>query len=313
MSSKVPRRILVLAGPTACGKSQVAHHLALQEGWPVLSADAMLVYRGMDIGTAKPSPDWRAQAVYGGIDCVTPDQPFSVGAWLEVARAFLAAQPRELPVLLVGGTGLYIKGLLQGLDPMPPVDPALRREVEALYAGQGLPGLQAACAALDPERYAALRDPANPRRLMRLWELARMGVPAARVWDRPSPIHGVGLEMERETLDQRIAQRVDAMYEGGLLEEVRRLQAAWPVWSATAGQAIGYREAVAVLAGGLTEAEARAETVRRTRRYARRQRTWFRHQLTLETVELSAADPVEAVVDRVRAGWRVNGPNRYND
>jgi tRNA dimethylallyltransferase len=303
------RPVFVLAGPTAVGKTAVADELARRNGWAVLSADAMLVYQEMDIGTAKPTPDERAGLVYGGLDWATPAEHFSVGAYRDAALAFLRGLPPARPVLVVGGTGLYIKALLVGLDAMPAVDPAVREAVERLYAEGGLVAVQAACRAADPERYAALRDPANPRRVMRALELARMGVAPACVWaeqDRLRPI--MVLTMAREALHERIEERVRAMYKGGLLAEVERLRGRWPVWSKTAQMAIGYREAVAVLEGELKEEEGMAVTMRRTRQYARRQATWFRHQLPAEEIPTAGA-PVHVIVDRLEKAWSEHGFN----
>jgi len=298
-----------LAGPTAIGKTALAHHIALQQQWPILSADAMLVYRGMDIGTAKPTAAERAGIpAYGGIDLVTPDQRFSVGAYLDAAHRFLATLPADQPVLVVGGTGLYIKALLLGLDPMPAVDDATRRWAEELYATAGLTGIQQACRDLAPERFAALDDPLNPRRVLRALELARMGVPYRGVWSQTHPAGTVVLmERDRTQLGERIEQRVNHMWAGGLLDEVRELQSAYPAWSDTAAKAIGYQEALAVLAGDCTADEARAQIVRRTRKLARKQTTWFRHQAAAHSVSCDGRELAEVAAD-VLTYWRTHGP-----
>ena len=312
MSGRVSRDLYLLAGPTATGKSEVAHHLARGGDWAVLSADAMLVYEGMDIGTAKPTAAERAGLTYGGIDWATPDQPFSVGQYLEKAHEFLRGLPPDQPVVVTGGTGLYIKALLIGLDPMPSTSAALRAEVEEIYAATGLTGLQEACKQADPDRYADLKDPRNPRRLMRAVELARMGAPRADAWKKSIPGKCVGLTMERALLNQRIADRVDTMYENGLMNEVRALQARYPRPSDTARMAIGYREAQRVVAGEYTVEQAKAETIRRTRRYARRQETWFRHQIPLTSVEVTEKSRANKTAERVRALWSHYGPCRIS-
>ncbi len=300
--------LYVLAGATATGKTSVAHVLARMLDAAILSADAMLIYQGMDIGTAKPTPAERAGLTYGGLDCVTPDQSFSVGQYRDVALAFLRSLPDQQPVVVVGGTGLYIKSLLAGLDPMPPVDPAVRREVDRVYEQGGVAALQAACQAEAPERYASLKDPANPRRLSRVLELARMGVPAQSAWQRTMKGRCAILQRERAQLHQRIERRVEDMYAHGLVAEVESLLQRWPNWSKTAAMAIGYREARARLAGELSEAKAKAETARRTRHYARRQQTWFRHQLPQDTIAVVETDTPDDIAARVAQSWRTHGP-----
>jgi tRNA dimethylallyltransferase len=298
-----------LAGPTAIGKTALAHLLAVQNQWPILSADAMLVYRGMDIGTAKPTAAERAGIpAYGGLDLVTPDQRFSVGAYLAAAHRFLSTLPADQPVLVVGGTGLYIKALLLGLDPMPAVDDETRAWAEALYARAGLVGIQQACRDLAPDRFAALDDPQNPRRVLRALELARMGVPYEGVWAQAHPAGTVVLmERNRTQLTERIEQRVDQMWAGGLIEEVRDLQKAYPEWSDTAAKAIGYQEARAVLAGECAEGEARAQIIRRTRKLARKQSTWFRHQAAAHSVSCDGRELADVAAE-VLSYWRTHGP-----
>jgi tRNA dimethylallyltransferase len=298
----------VLAGPTAIGKTEVAHAIARRTGWPILSADAMLVYRGMDIGTAKPTPAERAGLCYGGLDLVTPDQPFSVGAYLEQAHAFLATLSPDQPVLIAGGTGLYIKALLYGLDPMPPVDPAVRQWVSDLERQQGIEGLRRACAELDPARYDALRDEQNPRRVARALELARMGVPYKGVWQNASvdqPAITV-LQRARTDLEERITTRVDRMMAAGLADEVAGLMARYPVWSRTAAAAIGYREMRAVLEGTMDRDTARAATITRTRQLVKKQGTWFRHQLPHRDLACDGKTVAE-VAALVEADWSTHG------
>lgn len=300
--------VYVLCGPTATGKTEIAHQIARQMQWPILSADAMQVYQGMTIGTAKPTPTEREGLVYEGLDWVTPDQEFSVGAYRQAAVQFVATVPPEVPVLMVGGTGLYINALLAGLDEMPPIDPVVRAEVQVLYAERGLSGLQEACRSLSPDRYARITDPANPRRVMRALELARMGVEPQARWGE-SPIVGAVavLEWEREPLHERIEKRVDRMFAAGFLEEVRALRERWPIWSRTAQRAIGYQEASAVLTGELDVAAASALICVRTRQYARRQRTWFRRQLPARHVPMTPQTTVEEAVERVREAWEQGG------
>ncbi len=278
----------ILVGPTASGKSSVAQLLAEQTGAPIVSADSMSIYRGMDIGTAKPSPEERAAVQYFGIDLVEPTGPFSVGDWLNAVRpAFQRGQsshssinagmrgltPQVTPIV-AGGTGLYVKCLLQGLDDLPAADEALRERAEQMT----LPELQAEARKVSPEAYEALADKENPRRLVRLME---QGDRITRNWAKDLPVV-VGLHVERDVLRKRIAERVEKMYAGGLLEEARGLMSL--KLSSTAQHAIGYAEAFAVLRNECTVAEGKERTIIRTRQLAKRQMTWFRHQLNVQWV-----------------------------
>jgi tRNA dimethylallyltransferase len=268
----------VLIGPTASGKSSVAQRLAEQTGSPIVSADSMNIYRGMDIGTAKPSAAERGAVNYHGIDLADPTAPFSVGDWLAAVRpAFQCLENKmgggSASPIVVGGTGLYVKCLLAGLDPMPAADEALRARAEKMSLAE----LQAEARAAAPEAYAALADNENPRRLVRLLEHG--GAPRTQKKSLPTV---VGLHVDREVLLKRIAVRVDEMYANGLIDEARGLVDL--ELSVTAQKAIGYAEAFAVLRGEMKEAEAKERTIIRTRQLAKRQMTWFRTQLNVEWV-----------------------------
>ncbi|RDI95798.1 tRNA (adenosine(37)-N6)-dimethylallyltransferase MiaA [Meiothermus sp. QL-1] len=271
--------IPVLAGPTATGKTTLA--LRLGEVWPleVISADASMVYVGMDIGTAKPSPEERARVPHHLVDVVRPDQPFSVADY--VARAEAAIQgvlERGRIPLVVGGTGYYIRTLAEGLHALPPPDPALQAELWGLLELRGLEPLQAELAAHSPED--ALRVGKNPRRLVRALEvLRRTGLPPSRLPRRPPRFRYRKLILwpAWDWLEPRLAFRVEGMLERGLVEEVRGLLRAYPSMP-TALQAIGYKEIAAYLRGDCTLEEARAAMLRATRAYAKRQYTWFRKE-----------------------------------
>ncbi|HOW97866.1 MAG TPA: tRNA (adenosine(37)-N6)-dimethylallyltransferase MiaA [Kiritimatiellia bacterium] len=291
-----------LVGPTAAGKSAVAQYLAEREGLDILSADSMLVYRGMDVGTDKPTADERSRVRYWGLDLVEPAEPFSVGRFLEAAReAFRAAAAR---VIVAGGTGLYVKGLVEGLDAAPPADPDLRKRLSELDVA----GLQEELRRRDPARLESLADPRNPRRLIRAIELAECGARGVRPAREPgAPL--VGLKPEPARWRARIAERVTRMFEGGLLDEARRLRERGDALSGTARHAIGYAEAFAALDGTLTVGQAREQAVRRTWQLARRQMTWFRHQVRVEWIDHDFSEPVARLADRVWAAWRKHGPN----
>lgn len=304
------RALQVLVGPTASGKSAVAQFLAERTGAAVLSADSMLVYRGMDVGTAKPDQRERARVDYLGIDLADPCESFSVWAYREAVAAQLAVLAPERDVFVAGGSGLYVKALTMGLEAAGPA-PASRARWEALFAEKGVDGLQQALQQRDAEAFAGLRDPLNPRRLIRALErLDDGGEPAggAASWHEAAegPVVA-GLWIDPAVLNTRIEQRVRTMYAAGLLDEVTGLLTDPRGLSPTARQAIGYAEAIAVIEGRSSRDEAMAVTAARTRRLAKRQRTWFRHQAQVEWIEVQPGEPVVSVADRVREVWRKHG------
>jgi len=300
-------RAFVLVGPTASGKTEVAHRLARHLGARVLSADSMLVYRGMDIGTAKPPAADRAAFGYAGVDLVAPDGGFSVAAYLDRATDAVRGAPGAAWIV-AGGTGLYVRCLLQGLDPAPGPDAAARAEAGALLDSGGVAALAARLREAAPG--ARVRDERNPRRLVRAYERAVRGDAAPGVaWAAPGP-RIVGLQPDRALLARRIGARARAMFEGGLLDEARALRAAFPALSATARQAIGYREAFAVLDGAMSVAEAVERTAIRTRQLAKRQMTWFRHQADVDWVPVGGGMTVESVAAEVLRRWETHGPAR---
>lgn len=299
-----------LVGPTAVGKTAVAHQLALARDLVILSADSMLVYRGLDVGTAKPTARDRRDVTYLGLDLADPWETFSASQWLTAVRPQVReALAQGRTVVVVGGTGLYVRCLLEGLEGGAAPDPALRARLAALHAERGVEGLQAALRRLAPDGMEELADPRNPRRLIRALERAHAGVPAATRWQpRGSPHRITGLRRTAEDLRCRIAQRVTEMWEAGLLEEVRGLRAAGRPWSVTAEHAIGYAEALAVLDRRLTQAEASEQIARRTRQLAKRQMTWFRHQATMAWMDATPAMTTAELARAVSAQWESDGP-----
>ncbi len=298
-----------LVGPTAAGKSEVAHLLAGRRGALVLSADAMAVYRGMDIGTAKPDAALRAAVCHRGIDLAEPADSFSAGAYLAQARMALAeASRRNQPVIVAGGSGLYVSALLRGLDDAAPADPARRAHWERVEREEGLAGLRAALERLDAEALRALSDPRNPRRLIRALERAEAGRGASRAWRAPLPVRLTGLQVDAEVLRARVALRARRMFEGGLLEEAGRLREGGRALSPTAAQAIGYAEAFAVLEGRLTIEQAIERAAARTWQLARRQMTWFRRQLPVSWIRVNADETCERLAERVARQWEEDGP-----
>lgn len=296
-----------LVGPTASGKTAVAHALALRLSSLVLSADSMLVYQGMDIGTAKPSRRERGEVRYWGVDVVAPGESYSVARFLgEAVACFREAARLQCPVIVVGGTGLYIKALTRGLDPLPEIPSAVREHWRRVAAEEGVAGLQEALRQRHPAWLEALEDPGNPRRLQRALELHEAGVqgPPAEWAQGARTAVLTGLLPSREILLARLTARVDEMYRDGLLEEVSCLLAAPGGLSATAAQAIGYAEAAEFLAGRATRGEAIERTCRRTRQLAKRQLTWFRHQATMSWIPLESGDDQARIEARVWADWQ---------
>jgi tRNA dimethylallyltransferase len=271
----------VLAGPTAVGKTALAAALASLLPITVVSADARQVYRGLDVGTAKPDADTRARLPHRGIDVVEPGDRYSAGRFARDAARWLAeiaAEGRQ--PLVVGGTGLYIRALAGGLFREPPLDPARRERVRAW--AQGLPVATLA-------RWASRLDPGfrggGRQRAARGVEMALLTGRPLSWWQREARDAGamrpwyILLTLPREVLHRRIAARVDAMLASGLVAEVRRVLAHGVPPEAPGLDAVGYREVIAMLAGRLPAEDLRDAIVRATRQYAKRQETWFRHQL----------------------------------
>lgn len=298
-----------LTGPTAVGKSAVGIELARRIGAEIISLDSMALYRGMDIGTAKPSASQRATVPHHLVDLIDPYQDFSVADYLAAATQAVAdIRARGAIPLFVGGTPLYLKALLRGLCSGPPADWELRHALEARAAAEGRQRLHAELAAVDPVSAARLH--ANDvRRVIRALEVYHLtGLPlSGRQQEFDQPAEGVRgracvLSLDRAALRQRIERRVEAMFAAGWIEEVRKLaaQAAQQApLSRTALQAVGYREILEHLAGARGLAETQSLVALRTWRFARRQATWFRSLAELEPITLAADESPAAAAERV--------------
>ncbi|HEV7734404.1 MAG TPA: tRNA (adenosine(37)-N6)-dimethylallyltransferase MiaA [Candidatus Binatia bacterium] len=278
-------RIVCLVGPTASGKTGLALELAVAVGAEVVSADSRQVYRGMDVGTAKPSAAERARVPHHGIDVVAPDEAFDAGAFRQVAASAIAdIHARGRHVLVVGGTGLYLRALLQGLCPAPPRAPHVRTALQALATRVGAAELHRLLAGIDPT--AAARIHRNDRgRLIRALEVPLVSGRTLSSWqashgfaERPYEALVIGLALPVPELDARIAARAATMAASGFLDEVRALRDGGLVADAPGWNAVGYRELLACVEGRSSLDEALAATVLATRRFAKRQRTWFRAQ-----------------------------------
>ena len=292
MATANPYQAYFLVGPTAAGKTAVAHRLAEERNAEILSADSMLVYRGMDIGTAKPSQAERRAVRYWGVDVVAPSEPFNVARFLEEARkCFHSAAAAGKPVIVAGGTGLYVKALLEGLDELPSLSEDRRKHWQGVFEAEGVEGLKRALETRNPGWFATMADHANGRRLIRALELVDAGVAEPpRSWTSGISAKVItGLAVDRATLVARIETRVREMYAAGLLREVEGLMAGEWEPSITAAQAIGYAEAIACLQGKLPQKDAMALTMQRTRQLAKRQMTWFRHKANVAWVPVTVS------------------------
>ena len=296
---------LGLAGPTAAGKSGLA--LAVARAWPVeiVSVDSALVYRGMDIGTAKPSAAERAEVPHHLLDLIEPEERYSAARFVADARRLIGEiRARERWPLLVGGTMMYFKALIDGLDDLPPADPAVRAALDADAAARGWPALHAELARIDPTTAARLATN-DSQRIQRALEVHRIsGKPMSALHGRgrpgeeraaAPPSHAlIGLEpASRAWLHQRIAQRFDAMLAGGLIDEVRAL-ARRPALNPglPSIRCVGYRQAWEALeaADPPDLAALRERGVAATRQLAKRQLTWLRGMAQRDRVEADAAD-----------------------
>ncbi|MET9219912.1 tRNA (adenosine(37)-N6)-dimethylallyltransferase MiaA [Streptomyces sp. NPDC088197] len=288
-------RVIAVVGPTAAGKSDLGVALARILDGEVINADSMQLYRGMDIGTAKLSPDERQGVPHHLLDIWDVTQAANVADYQRLARVEIDRLHAEgrVPVL-VGGSGLYVRAAIDALE-FPGTDAAVRARLEAELDMRGSGALHARLAAVDPEAARAIL-PSNGRRIVRALEVVEItGRPFAANLPGPEGVYDtvqIGVDVPRPELDERIALRVDRMWEAGLVDEVRALEAAGLREGRTASRALGYQQVLAALAGECTEDEARATTVRATKRFARRQDSWFRrdprvHWLTARGTELA--------------------------
>lgn len=303
--------IIGILGPTAVGKSVVSDLVAVALDAEIVSADSMQVYRGMDVGTAKTPPAERP-VPYHCVDLVDPGTPYSAALYQRDARAAIdALLARNTPAVVVGGTGLYVRAALDDMEfPAGDTLSPARERLEARLAEEGGDALYAELDRLDPAS-AALLHPNNARRVVRALEMLAEGTSYAtqaagfreRDFHYPRTLL-VGLTVDRDELYRRVDARVDAMIESGLVEEVRELLETGLSSALTATQAIGYKELVPALAGesGLSEA---IDTIKRsTRRYAKRQLTWFRGDSRIKWIDvtgLSATQAAGRVLDLVES------------
>jgi tRNA dimethylallyltransferase len=299
---------IFLAGSTASGKSAVALELAARLGGEIISVDSMQVYRGLDLGTAKPTAAERARVPHHLIDLAELSEPFDAARFVELAGLAVAEiQTRGRVPIFCGGTGLYFKAWLEGLGTAPPTDAALRAALEATPLEVLLKELEAK----DPATFQAI-DRRNPRRVVRAIEVIRLTgrtfSEQRAEWKAETKEKGkrkkekmFGLERAPDDLRQRINVRVDAMFRDGLVDETRRLLECGLAQNRTAMQAIGYRQVVEHLRGERPLPETVVLVKQKTWQFARRQGTWFRNQFQLRWLEVKPDESASQTCERIMA------------
>jgi tRNA dimethylallyltransferase len=297
-----------LTGPTASGKTEIGLELAQRLNAEIISLDSMTLYREMDIGTAKPTPDQQRRAPHHLIDILSPDEEYSLSAYVDAATAAIhEIRNRRREVLFVGGTPLYLKALLRGIFRGPPADWEFRRQIEEELRTAGLEALHQRLQQVDPLSAAKLH-PHDKRRIIRALEVYRLtGRPISHLqtqFDEGRPAQQCRvfvLGWPRDALHQRIHRRVEAMFAAGLVDEVRGILARHQQLSRTARQAVGYREVIQ----SLQQSEDLSKTIEnvktRTRRFARHQETWFRSLSECRFLPRSSDDDQPKIIRQILA------------
>lgn len=281
--------LIIICGPTATGKSDLALDLALEIGAEIINADSMQLYRGMDIGTAKLALDERRGIPHHLLDILNVSEDASVADYqLRARRVISEIHARGKAAIVVGGTGLYIKSIIDEMN-FPETDPAIRIRLEEEAEALGTAELFSRLQLLDPEAAAAI-DSANTRRIIRALEVFEVtgrpysaNLPSDESVLYPNALH-IGLSMSRESLAPRIQARVTKMWEQGLVQEVSTLIEEGLLKGSTAQRAIGYAQTIRLIQGEISEAMAIEETVTATRQYVRRQETWFKRDQRIQWI-----------------------------
>lgn len=304
------RPLIVLLGPTAVGKTRVSLRLAQRLDGEIISADSRLVYRSMDIGTAKPSPQDRSRVPHHLIDVLEPDETYSLARYKRDALAAIeAVQSRGKLPFLVGGTGQYIRAVVEGWMPPPrPEDLSFRQQLEAWTERHGHEALHQRLAQIDPDRAAAI-DARNVRRVIRALEIFDLtGTPPSKLRVKVPPpfeILQVGLILPRRELNERVDQRIQEMLAAGWLDEIEALLDKGIPASAPPMSAIGYRQLIKHLEGKVSLASAVQEIQRLSRQFIRRQANWFKKddpEIQWFEAREGAADRIESMIRRWLAG-----------
>lgn len=295
--------LIVVVGPTASGKSGLAIDLAERLNGEVINADSMQFYRGMDIGTAKVTEQERRSVPHHLLDTLDLTEEASVATFQQQAREKITeVRSRGKTPILVGGSGLYIRAAIDDIE-FPPTDPAVRKRLQDRLEQEGAAVLREELRRTDPESASVIRD---DRRLVRALEVAEVSGRSftsfmpQRVYHRQmTPVVQLGLSVERGLLHQWIADRVHLMRDQGLLDEVKRLEQAGLREGRTAGQAIGYQQFLRVLDGALSLEQAVEETIVATRKFARRQETWFRADPRIMWLQARAEDLLDSALEAI--------------
>ena len=307
----IPPPLLLIVGPTGVGKSAVAARLAASVPMEVVSADSRQVYRGMDAATGKPTSDERKAVTHHLLDLIEPGERYHAARFrLDAAQAIETIRAAGRLPVVVGGTGLYVRALLRGLDAAPPADAALRAQLEETARTNGPAALHERLRALDPERAARLH-PNDRVRIIRAIEKHGRGAATSGGWARAVPPWRVvmfGLRRERVALNRALEERARSMLAGGMMEEVRRLLAAGHDETAPGMAGIGYRQWAEVARDRLSPAEALRLMVRDTQRYAKRQMTWFAREPEIQWLDVDEMGGVEGTAECIhkhilREGW----------
>lgn len=301
---------LAIVGPTGAGKTALSLLVAQRIGGEIISMDSRQIYRGMDVGTAKASPDERAAVPHHGLDIRDPGERYSAGEFGRDARRWIAEiRGRGAVALLVGGTGFFLRVLTDPIFREPPLDSGRRTTLEGFLGNMPGPELERWVRIIDPAR-AEVAARGGRQRMVRTLSVALLTGRPLSAWHRRQPAEAAPLralvcllEVPPETLDVRIRRRVRAMVADGFVEEVAALLAAGHTRNDPGLNGVGYREIADHLEGALSVDEAMERTRVATRQYARRQRTWFRHQLGPETVRVDGEAPLEAQCSAVVRAW----------
>lgn len=297
--------VIAIVGPTASGKTALAVQVAIAVNGEVVGTDSMQAYRGMDIGTATPSTIEQQGVPHHMIDVWDPAQAVTVVEFRDRARdAIDSIQNRGKIPVVVGGSGLYVRAVLEELD-FPTTDPEVRRRWEERLSQVGARELHAELAAIDPDAASHI-EANNGRRIVRALEVIELtGEPFVARLPAPTDRYRTvrfGLSIDREVLDSRIEARVDSMWAAGFVEEVRALAAVGLSSAPTAAAALGYRPVLDYLAGEISEEQARVRTIEDTRRFARRQQRWFARDDRIRWVDFDDPDLVTGIAAAVNEG-----------